>query len=762
MTKKEAFKEINETQNYYINELIDKINNNTEDYMKVINFQSPTGTGKTKMMAKLINLMPDVFFVITTLSKGQLDRQISTSIQHDCANDNFVVYGCQQYTISSKLQANDILNLIPKNTNFIWIRDEGHINTNRWENLLKDKAFKTINFTATPDNADIKCNFANTMMLRTVHQSTGTPEDAIKKLLEVKQQHINVLNYNPCAIFRCIDDNLTNIVITLCQEYKLRYINITEENFNMSDLCQDDNSYDVIINKFKIVEGIDIRRAHVLFLDNQPSNNKTTIQLIGRCRRNALLYRDDIDIFNSKNEKLLENTRQCFVYYNVAQMHIDEDEDGELVSAFCDTISVEQLKTDSVIKVKKGILPNGLKIIELDGVTGTFKVLKDKKTGFNIINPESDFYKTERIKNEQLVGVRFGNIYYYYKIKDLSQLSSTTVEISRFNYVSGEDEKELVENVLDLYKQRRARVTMYTAIKGIPLIPVLTGHYIKAESLVDLMANTLPYFPYTKVFNDKESAIIGTDIMKHSKNNNNKEIWIEDKAVTSKINKASKFNSFIEKKYKQKINSVVDSLFTGHNDFNFDAKCNRCLGYCVEYYSKYLVYGNLYLNKHIIQARKEAGIQDDSFVNDNLIIRACMLKYRELMEEAYGSKIAKLIPTISIQSLIKKSYIDFVKTVVELGTKAADFVKKEFNITTQFTSDNKLYDPNLSIKHITGLADYINQDTIIDIKTTNYIDKSMVKQVLAYHYLSTKRSDLKIKTVIVYDTVSGKFVKINL
>ena len=218
MTKQEAFKEINETQDYYVNELLNKINNTAEEYMKVINFQSPTGTGKTKMMAKLINLMPDVFFIVTTLSKGQLDRQIETNLKADCKYDNFAVYGCQKYTVNSKLQANDILSLIPTNKQFIWLRDEGHINTNRWEDLLKDKAFKMINITATPDNADIKCNFTNTMMLRTVHQNTGTPEDAIKKLLEVKKQHSNVKNYNPCAIFRCIDDRaLLNKIIKACE-----------------------------------------------------------------------------------------------------------------------------------------------------------------------------------------------------------------------------------------------------------------------------------------------------------------------------------------------------------------------------------------------------------------------------------------------------------------------------------------------------------------------------------------------------------------
>ena len=95
-------------------------------------------------------------------------------------------------------------------------------------------------------------------MLRTVHEQEGTPEDAIQKLIEVKKEHKAVSKYNPCLICRILDDKLLNDTIELCKMYNLRYINITTEDFDMSDLCKDDNKYDVIFNKFKIVEGIDI------------------------------------------------------------------------------------------------------------------------------------------------------------------------------------------------------------------------------------------------------------------------------------------------------------------------------------------------------------------------------------------------------------------------------------------------------------------------------------------------------------------------
>lgn len=72
------------------------------------------------------------------------------------------------------------------------------------------------------------------------------------------------------------------------------------------------------------------------------------------------------------------------------------------------------------------------------------------------------------------------------------------------------------------------------------------------------------------------------------------------------------------------------------------------------------------------------------------------------------------------------------------------------------------FDPNLSVRHITGLADYITEDTILDVKVRNNIDEKSVRQVLAYHYLSTKRSDLHIRRVIVYDATSDKAVVVNI
>lgn len=268
------------------------------------------------------------------------------------------------------------------------------------------------------------------------------------------------------------------------------------------------------------------------------------------------------------------------------------------------------------------------------------------------------------------------------------------------------------------------------------------------------------YYEYVKINNDRESAIIGADWLKRIKNQETNEyFWVEDKAITSKINKYSKLNTYIENRYKEQLLEAKAKVFSGRNNFKFDSRCNSCLGYCVEYYSKYLVYGNLYMQKSIDMALQESRTM---IINDNIIVRACLLKYKENMIRVYGNGMEKIIKTLGVESLIQGKYKEFVKTVVELGKKTANFVKNKLNITEQLKEDDKLYDPNLSIRHIAGLADYINEDTIIDIKVRNCITIENVKQVLAYHYLSTKRSDLHIKNVIVYDAVSGKSVEINV
>ena len=1013
MTRQDAFDEINKIQDEYIDQLITLMNNKDYEMMQKLNFTSPTGTGKTNMMAKLINRFPDYYFIITTLSKGQLHLQIRENLKKLVKQDNFYVYGSADYKIGSKLDANTIISQIPPNTKCIWLRDEGHIRTNRWDGLLENACYKVINFSATNTSSDIQCNFTSTMMLRTVNQTNGTPEDAINKLLKVKAAHKNVPNYNPCAIFRVVsgDERLYKMIVDLCNTHHLKYIDITEDEYVMQQLCEDDNENDVIINKFKIVEGIDIRRAHVLYMDNQPSNNATTIQVIGRCRRNALLYRDDIDILDPKNKNLLDNTRECYVYYNVEKMRIDEDENGELQYAFCNHISCQALKPNSVIEVKDGQLSNGLYIIELEGCTGKYEIKIDESTGFNIVSPKTDFYKQTMYQYENCIYIDDAHELYKVntkwlntaplhtkkKIFDYSTGEYKKVDVDpgeeyiyvqealgeykqNFLYQLDEDSKEECKCIYDDYityleKLYIGKDELYEAVKDI-CIPGTTMtintldkkwfisyldaytkkykdkhgykmicrdildicksddiislihaymicysqtqhitnvsyphnilsidlvdakliiakwlyldnndnidfhipnsyylindyvHFLSTHStytdtdvinlflsvirkdfrkytdydfvhtfknllqrkyekhngtttyfkiicdnkqksiqsdieLVQFMYNLLvngfiipsifiqddsrlekaslelkkyvhsypifhkftlkdiqdltKYKTYIKLYNDYESSIIGTDLMRQVKDDDTDEVmWIESKSVSSKIGNYNKFNSFISQRYKIELDLCKTQLCKGNNNFKLPTKCNSVIGYCVEYYSKYLVYGKDSLLYYIQMAYRESKLhyKPNTKVSDMLIIRACMLQYRANMVKCFGSGVSKVIKTISVSQMIRDEYKEFVNLVVALGKKTAKFVKKQ--LYTNGVTNN--IDPNLSINHITGLADYITEDTILDVKVRGGIGEGEVRQVLAYHYLSTKRSDLHIKRVIVYDATSGRSV----
>ena len=752
------------------------------------------------------------------------------------------------------------------------------------------------------------------MMLRTVCQQVGTIEDALTKLIEVKTQHNTVKDYNPCAILRCLTSGTTETAIQACLNMGLKYINITEETFDMRELCEDDNEYDVIINRFKIVEGIDIRRAHVIWMENEPSNPKTTIQLIGRCRRNALLYRDDIDIFKSSNKELLKNTRVCYAYYNVQDMHIDSDEYGNLVNAFCDTISCQRLRPNIRITVKRGVMQNGLKVIELAGKTGKFDIQVDKSTGFNIISPVGDYYKRsvqkvnscleycyfpilrdigiqstsstynkhsldtrnnqqlsingnfpldtyitylkineytggcgwsstptnnsdilfgERINTKELdkfnslaldyyykiiketelnpkivckgrsIDLYYNVIHFNYSLKELSNSfinwitkplltvermrwrTSSVTKAKRFNsilkkckycYNATPETREFYNEACaqlsyeyapipnsTCIKEYKEIVMLYKQLKNKPLDDLF---YYKNKIGFDLMEfsesiNNDIYTPYLIVENDTEMAKLSGDTYRYIKDLG----YVEETSITQLISKHCKFNTFIENKYKEEINSVKKELYSGQNKFDLDTRCNSCLGYCVEYYSKYLVYGESYLTKYIKEAQKESKV---SSKDTGIIVRACMLKYREQMVRCYGQHVAKFVRNISVEQLIKEKYRTFLDLVVQLGERAANFINKNLSIEKNIVDfDNKsVYigkiDPCLKTKHFRGLVDYISKDKIIDIKTTSNITIQYVKQVLAYHYLSTKRDDLNINEVIIYDCVKDKSVRIKI
>lgn len=364
MTKKEWLEIITNRQRMYVNQLARIIKE--DGVKKTINFNSPTGTGKTVMVAMLVNLLSDAnyFFLITTLSRGGLNKQVGLALSKMIKSDNYFVYGVSSFTLSTKLQEKDILNKVPIDKKLIWIRDEGHIKSNNWTKILEGIAYKIVNVSATNDQVDIQCNFTDTPLLRTPIQLFGSPRESIEKLLEIKKIHKSVPHYNPCIIVRDVNDQVTDEFISLADEYKLKIVNITDEDVNIQNLCKNDNEFDIIVNKMKITEGIDIPRGSVFYIGNRPNNEATVIQLIGRVRRNALLWNDDVDIFLPENSKLLEETTKTYIYYRVEGSGIKSNTDNELTMELSDLISFENLIPET-IEVKENRLSNGYRISEL-------------------------------------------------------------------------------------------------------------------------------------------------------------------------------------------------------------------------------------------------------------------------------------------------------------------------------------------------------------------------------------------------------------
>lgn len=968
ITKKEALADINQTQDYYVEKLFSQIfsGDNSLEGIREINFTSPTGTGKTVMIAKLLNLCPDCFFVITSLSRGQLKIQIENRIASLAKYSNFVVYGLSDYTKTTILREEDIIDALPTNKRIIWIRDEGHVATNRWQEVLRDRSYRIINFSATNKNSNgIQCNFTHTMMLRTVCQNDGEPTDALIKLNEIKEKHRCVKGYNPCALFRVVKDEHIQSIIEACERYNLKYINITVDDFDMSELCEDNNEYDVIINKYKITEGIDLKRCHVIYMDSKPGNESTIIQIIGRARRNALFWRDDIDILSEENRDLLEITRECFVYYRIPETAVEQDKNGELLYALCDKISVEDLKPNTVITVENGQLLNGLYILELENKTGSYKITLDKNTGFNIVDNPS-FYSKKTSKTERLsldlstenLSIRkiifkdslitrfkssgfYSNEIHFKKLtyslmkklmlkknikldfdywenyldfknreKDIDRnkfeqfrqsvpdetifIDATDLKRYSFDFFELEEEYKkatfrvklenvkLFEKVKTNKKEDAVRlntqlikyidkiecyewndIDKITSIKWVePISPstyILSEHpllknlkdrninnrydldhalsknkntflgisinewidlfenieyfgdlnryktkvvgidylnkqynlKIKNSYLAAFRKNEYPtiitntynspiyrihknmaeptlirwsdlsinvnqiinenYEPYEKTLNDAEIAIIGNDLMRYVGGK-----YVPDTAVTSKLSKYCKFNSFITRKYESTIKGCLNDCFNGKNNFDFDKKCNSCLGFCVEYFSKIVLFGeNCFLN----EIREALSETKSSVVSDAVRVKAAIIRYRKEMALCYGSGVLNRIPSISIDSLSSEKYKSFVNCVSKLGKRTARFVQSKM-YPNGITDKTKRYDPNLSVDNISALCDYINENTIIDIKVTSSITVQHIKQVLSYHYLSTKRSDLHINKLIVYDAVTEKYVEI--
>lgn len=542
------------------------------------------------------------------------------------------------------------------------------------------KVLYTINFSAT--------NFGNIglmtdtnkfeFMLRRDIKMCGKIEEALNKLLEIKKIHQNVKDYNPCALFRIFNNTMRRNVKKKCKNFNLNYVDLNDRKskdiIKISDLCKNNNIYDVIITKNKITEGIDLQRCHVIYFGNYPKLN-TELQTIGRSKRNALFWKEDFDIFDPKNLRIAEETKKCYIFFNLNAKNRKEIRER----LYCDLMSIEKFQKDIDIEVKNGICKNikralirpeiGIRIIELEKKTGKYHISYDQKYNANIVNNE-EFYKPE--------------------------------------------------------------------------------------------------------IGDRETAIIGPDLIeiasfKDDDKNEVKDFFHLSSCVSAKISHYCKFNNFITQRYKFFLEQFQS--FGSDNAIKIAKHLKSVFGACVEYYAKIKILESLVSqNKSyaknsfyiIYKTCEEKTVKEynkkykNKKINKNaFVVNIALRFYAFVMRKFQILKNSDIIyKKISIVRLSQGK--NFVNNVVELGEKVVKFVLNKMNNNISLTFSN----PCVSVKYIKGLCDFLNKDTIIDIKCKK-IDKKDFKQILSYYYLSTKRH-LKIKKLIIFEAISQKFIEFDL
>ncbi|MBQ6732431.1 MAG: DEAD/DEAH box helicase family protein [Paludibacteraceae bacterium] len=223
------------------------------DKRKETTFRAPTGSGKTRMMADFMNrilmLHPNVVFLVSTLSKGNLAEQ-NYKVFKDCSDKNifpqlnpllissetsgeervFIEEGYNVYVLprdlfkdKSKLKDEGALvnflqritaNLFGNGQNKkVWlIKDECHQATNNLAALAPTYFDRIINFSATPklnrgQVPDVEITDDAAMNARLIKRiewgsENDNVETAICKFEEIRENYVNLLGVNPCLIIQ--------------------------------------------------------------------------------------------------------------------------------------------------------------------------------------------------------------------------------------------------------------------------------------------------------------------------------------------------------------------------------------------------------------------------------------------------------------------------------------------------------------------------------------------------------------------------------
>jgi type III restriction enzyme len=270
-----------ELQSNAVNRLVELTDKQNE-----ITFKAPTGSGKTYMMADMMNRIiktdKNVVFLVSSLSKGDLAKQNYEKFTEYSSFGSFKEI--KPYLISSEISSEEAL-FIPTEYNvyllprdlykkaaklmqgpmedfllnmtlgklftgedkkIYLIKDECHIKTTNLDSLSKNFFTKTYNFSATPKlsrgqtpDVEIKNQDAeNAKLIKTIENEDGsnaTVENAIDKFIKVKKEYLNLLGVNPCLIIQIsnkdkADEELQEIYAILNKHADLKWMLIVNDS----------------------------------------------------------------------------------------------------------------------------------------------------------------------------------------------------------------------------------------------------------------------------------------------------------------------------------------------------------------------------------------------------------------------------------------------------------------------------------------------------------------------------------------------------
>lgn len=289
--------EIKELQRNAVTALQNKIINQRET-----TFKAPTGSGKTYMMADLINRFlanPDIVFIVSSLSKAGLGKQNYDKfieyqysfpnirpylINSDFAEDekvyipdtyNVYVLPRDLYKDKARIKTSgalsNLLITLRWNGKLVYlIKDECHIATSNLDEL-NDQFTKIINFSATPKfKPDVKITndeAVNAKLIKRLAEESedgdiftvdpdATVEEAIEKFQQVKTEYINKLKVNPCLIIQIsnkdkAEEELARIKkIVMDPTKNLKWMYIVDDN-NGKDCDTNDSVKKLPVNRWK-------------------------------------------------------------------------------------------------------------------------------------------------------------------------------------------------------------------------------------------------------------------------------------------------------------------------------------------------------------------------------------------------------------------------------------------------------------------------------------------------------------------------------